>query len=143
MMPAKRPPSSKVTTLASVPDPAPQQRSPFAELVREIRRSKGLSQIEVARRGGLGRGYLGMIETGARGERPSRDSVLRVANGLGATDEELEALLRSAGYPPLARDLLDGMALTVEEAIKADPKLREDHRRILLATYRALRDTPH
>jgi len=84
-----------------------------------------------------------MVETGARGERPSRDSVLRVAKGLDATDDELEALLRSAGYPPLDRALLDGMALTVEEAIKADPKLREDHRRLLLAMYRTLRDTPH
>ena len=135
--------SAKRTALTPPEPPEEPQRSPFAELVREIRRSKGVSQIEVARRGGLGRGYLGMVETGARGERPSRDSVLRVAKGLDATDDELEALLRSAGYPPLDRALLDGMALTVEEAIKADPKLREDHRRLLLAMYRTLRDTPH
>lgn len=125
--------------------PATQDRalSEFGEVLKAIRKSKGISQIEVAKRGGLGRGYLGMIETGERGSRPSRDSVLRVSQGLGATDAERDALLRAAGYPPLDPTVLENARISVEEAILGDPSLRDDHRKILLDMYRTLKDTPH
>src|SRR4051794_661677 len=84
--------------------------SPFGELVLAIRTRRGFSQKQVARLGGISPGYVGLIESGERGKRPSRDKVLAIADGLRATDAERTALLRAAGHE--GRESADGM-LTV------------------------------
>lgn len=114
------------------PDRSPSR---FAVLVRHLRKMKGMSQAEVADRGGFARGYLGLVESGKRGERPARDTVMRVAQGLIATPEEEAALLQSAGFP-----VADGalpMTSTID-AIRADPALTPSQRQIMIDLYRAL-----
>jgi len=56
----------------------------LAAAVRAIRARKGLSQAEVARRGGLGRHYPGQVERGRA--NPTHMQLDRLARGLGLRD---------------------------------------------------------
>lgn len=114
----------------SSPDNAPL--SAFAQMVKRIRVSRGYSQAAVTARAGLSAGYIGMIENGQRGRRPSHDTVLRLAVGLRATDDEREELLRAAGYQ---RSDETGAPLSYEEAVNLDPRLRADQKRVLVDLY--------
>lgn len=62
--------------------PAPLEA--LAAAARTIRARKGLSQAEVARRGGLGRHYVGQIERGRA--NPTHTHLDRLARGLGLRD---------------------------------------------------------
>lgn len=103
--------------------------------MRRIRVARGYSQAEVTQRGGFSNGYLGMIETGQRGSNPSRETVLRVATGLRATDAERNEMLRVAGYPS---DLDVPPASTFVEAVNTDPVLRADQKRLLIELYASM-----
>lgn len=109
--------------------------SPFGELVLQIRKRRGFSQKQVARQGGVSPGNIGLIERGERGKRPSRDTVLAIADGLRATPAERAALLHAAGFEGRvpAGEQFPG----VVEAINADPRLRSDQRDSLIAVYRS------
>jgi transcriptional regulator with XRE-family HTH domain len=109
--------------------------SELGVLARRIRESRGYAVADVATRGHLSEGTVSGIETGSRGKRPHRDTVLKLATGLRATDDERDELLRVAGYQ-VPTDL--PVAPTVEQAINTDPQLRSDHKRVLLDLYRAL-----
>lgn len=56
----------------------------LAAATRAIRARKGLSQEEVARRGGLGRHYPGQVERGRA--NPTHMQLDRLARGLGLRD---------------------------------------------------------
>ena len=56
----------------------------IAAAVRAIRAREGLSQAEVARRGGLGRHYPGQVERGRA--NPTHMQLERLARGLGLRD---------------------------------------------------------
>lgn len=127
-----------VTITSDMTDVAPRSRqlSPFAELVLALRKRRGFSQKQVARLGGISPGYIGLIERGERGLRPSRDKVISIADGLRASDAERTALLRAAGHE--GREAGDGtQAPSVIEAIVSDPRLRSDQREVLIAAYRS------
>lgn len=106
----------------------------FSALAVEIRLRKGLTQREVAHNGGLSVGYVGMIEKGWRGTRPSRRYVLKLADGLRATPAERDRLLLAAGFP-LAGPMKPP---TYEQVVARDPRLRPDQREALIVMYRTM-----
>lgn len=55
----------------------------FAEVLREARQEKGLSQEELADRAGLHRTYISQVERGLKS--PSLRSLEQIANALGVT----------------------------------------------------------
>lgn len=114
-------------------DPKPKP-SDLGILVRALRERQGLSQVKLGRAAQRSASYISMIESGERGSTPTRDTVLALADGLKATKAERDRLLMAAGMP-LDRQL-DGPG--TEEVIAHDPRLRPEHRRILIDIYRAL-----
>jgi transcriptional regulator with XRE-family HTH domain len=58
--------------------------------LREIRKAKGLTQIEVCRKARLGQGYLAQLELGIK-RNPSLDVLKRLAKALGVTVTDLLA----------------------------------------------------
>lgn len=106
--------------------------SPFGKLAKQIREARGYSVAQVADRGGLSEGTVSGVETGARGQRPARDTVLRLATGLRATDDERDELLRRAGWP-VDTDLPPSPDF--EQAVNSDPRLRADQKTVLLSLY--------
>ena len=66
---------------ASAPTPA---LAALAAAARAIRAREGLSQADVARRGGLGRHYPGQVESGRA--NPTHAQLDRLARGLGLHD---------------------------------------------------------
>ena len=59
----------------------------FGERVRELRRSRGLSQEELAFKAGVHRTYLGSIERGER--NPSLRNIAAIAEALDVTLSDL------------------------------------------------------
>lgn len=109
----------------------------FGDLVREIRRSKDWTQGFVAKRAGMSPGYVGLIETGERGDRPKLDMVKRLAQALGTNVEETEALMRAAGHLGPNEELIDGKRPTTLSMIEADPRLTDYQKSVVAAVYRA------
>ena len=59
----------------------------------------GLSKAALARRSGMSEVYLHQVFSGRR--KPSRDRMLCLCIGMGASLEETQQLLKRVGYPPL------------------------------------------
>ena len=76
------------------------------DLLEALRIRCGLSKAEIARRSGMSEVYLHQVFSGRR--NPSRDRLLSLCVGLGASLEEAQQVLRQAGYaqlyPKLRRD---------------------------------------
>ena len=105
----------------------------FGRLVLRYREARGLSQQRLATEAGLSDGYISLIETGRRGSRPSRDTVLALAQALGVPAVEL---LRAAGRLQAGDDLApDNRRPSFEEFVRTDPALRADQKRILIELY--------
>ena len=59
----------------------------LGKVIREKRKSRGLTQVELAQKAGLDRNYIGMVERGER--NPSFLSLQKIAQGLGLTLDEM------------------------------------------------------
>lgn len=59
----------------------------LASRIKELRLDGGISQEELAHRSGLSRTGMGFLETGKRW--PRLDTLMKVADGLGITVDEL------------------------------------------------------
>lgn len=70
----------------------------FAEELREWRRRRGVSQIELALRAGTTQRHVSFIESGR--STPGRPMVVRLAESLEIPLRERNTLLLSAGYAP-------------------------------------------
>jgi transcriptional regulator with XRE-family HTH domain len=57
-------------------------------MIRELRRKKGWTQTELARRSGVKQGVLSCIESG-RTKHPRSDTLAAIAEALGVTVEKL------------------------------------------------------
>ena len=83
------------------------------ELLESLRVRCGLSKAEIARRSGMSEVYLHQVFSGRR--KPSRDRLLALCVGVGASLEEANQLLRQAAYaqlyPRLRRDAIIGHGL--------------------------------
>ena len=76
------------------------------ELLEEMRIHSGLPKAVIARRSGISEVYLHQVFAGRR--NPSRDRLLALCVGMGASLEETQQLLKQAAYaqlyPRLRRD---------------------------------------
>jgi len=71
---------------------------PVGMLLREWRRARRMSQLDMALECGMSARHLGFVETGRA--QPSRDAVGRFADALSVPLRERNALLLAAGYAP-------------------------------------------
>lgn len=70
-----------------------------SQLLSELYEKKSISKAALARRAGMSEVYLHQVFSGRRS--PSRDRLLCLCLGLGATLEETQELLRQAGFAQL------------------------------------------
>ncbi len=68
-------------------------------LLSELFTRKNLSKAEAARQAGISEVYLHQVFSGRR--KPSRDRLLCICLGVEATLDEVQRLLKQAGYAPL------------------------------------------
>jgi transcriptional regulator with XRE-family HTH domain len=116
---------------------AKKEPGDFGKAVRLLRNSRQLSQARLARAAGISPGYVGLIETGDRGERPSVDVVQRMAHAMSVTVPENEQLLQAAGLLGAEDRLVKPERPTFAEFITSDRRLTSDERRALVAVYEA------
>lgn len=103
----------------------------FGRLVKRYRLARSLSAERLSLMAGLSKGYVTLIETGRRGQRPGRDNVIALAQALRAPTVEF---LRTAGLEP--GDLLSpDERPTFREFVETDPSLRSDQKDVLIRTY--------
>lgn len=80
----------------------------IAPLLTGLLRRKGISKAELARKANMSEVYLHQVFSGRR--KPSRDRLLCLCMGLGASLEETQELLKKTGYaqlyPRLKRDAI-------------------------------------
>jgi transcriptional regulator with XRE-family HTH domain len=74
-------------------------RASIGELIRDWRRRRSLSQLELALEADVSSRHVSFLETGRA--RPSREMVLRLADHLDIPLRERNRLLLAAGYAPL------------------------------------------
>ncbi|MCI3270101.1 helix-turn-helix domain-containing protein [Streptomyces cylindrosporus] len=87
-----------------------EQPPPFARELLRWRTARRVSQLELASRAGTTQRYVSFIERGR--SVPGRAVVLRLAESLGLTLRERNALLLAAGYAPaFAESSLDAVEL--------------------------------
>ena len=72
---------------------------PLQELLTRLFERKCISKAELARRSGGSEVFLHQVFSGRR--KPSRDRLLCICIGMGASLEETQELLRRAAYAPL------------------------------------------
>ncbi|MEW6129669.1 MAG: helix-turn-helix transcriptional regulator [Acidobacteriota bacterium] len=122
------------------------QTQPVGNLLREWRKRRRLSQLDLACEADISTRHLSFVETGR--SQPSRDMVLHLAERLDIPLRERNILLIAAGYAPVfsersledpllhpARKIID-MALAVHEPF---PALAIDRHWTLLAANRAIK----
>ncbi len=61
----------------------------FAQVLRRLRKNKGLSQEELAHQSDLDRTYISLLERGLR--QPSLSSILRLSKPLGVSSADILA----------------------------------------------------
>jgi transcriptional regulator with XRE-family HTH domain len=83
----------------NVPDVTSAAGSGAGGLLREWRQRRRLSQLDLALDTGISTRHLSFVETGR--SAPSREVVLRLAEGLGLPLRERNRLLLAAGYAPV------------------------------------------
>lgn len=96
--------------MSAVPIALPATATSFPGALRRWRRVRSLSQLELALRAGTTQRHLSFIEQGR--SHPGREMVIRLAETLGLTLRERNALLLAAGYAPaFPESRLDGPEL--------------------------------
>jgi transcriptional regulator with XRE-family HTH domain len=76
-------------------------RSPFGQLLAQLRASRGTSQLRLATEAGVSPRHLSFLETGR--SQPSREMVLRLCEALDLPLRDRNALLAAAGFASLYR----------------------------------------
>ena len=83
---------------------------PLQEAIQPIFDEKGMSKAQLAKQSGISEVYLHQLFSGCR--FPSRNRLLCVCFGLGASVEDAQGLLRQARHAPLyTRDRRDAIIL--------------------------------
>ena len=79
-----------------------------SELLTQLYKKKSITKAELARRAGISEVYLHQVFSGRR--NPSRDRLLCICIGLGATLDEIQSLLKRVSYaqiyPKIKRDAI-------------------------------------
>lgn len=82
--------------------PSGSSASGFGPMLREWRRARGASQLDLALNCGLSQRHLSFLESGR--SRPSRGMVLHLASALGVPLRQQNAMLLSAGFAPVYKE---------------------------------------
>jgi transcriptional regulator with XRE-family HTH domain len=106
---------------------------PFGILLKELRERARLSQPQLAERSGLSKGYVGGIEAGLRGKRPSRDTILALARALDVPP--LEMLVATGRDAPADHGERGAVRPSFQQLVKTDPLLKTDERDMLIKLY--------
>ena len=93
---------------------AAESMDSISELLNALYDKKDISKAALARKAGMSEVYLHQVFSGRR--KPSRDKLLCLCVGLGATLDETQRLLRQAAlaeiYPKNKRDAIIGFGIT-------------------------------
>lgn len=109
--------------------------SAFGELLKQCRENKGWSQPDLAKASGVSVGYIGGIEAGHRGHRPSRDIVIKLARALG---ENPYVLLEAAGRLQASDDpTAKPTRPSFEQFVRGEPGLTDVEKTMLVNLYRS------
>jgi transcriptional regulator with XRE-family HTH domain len=95
---------------------AGEMRMPFADRLAALRRTKGLTQQQLAERVGLHQSQIHRYESGS--SEPSMDALRRLALALGVTTDELV-------FEEGERDVPDELRLQFEAISRFDPEDRK------------------
>src|SRR5690349_1649304 len=76
--------------------------SSFGSILREWRRARGASQLELSLLCGLSQKHLSFLESGR--SRPSRGMVLNLGSALGVPLRQQNAMLLAAGFAPMYKE---------------------------------------
>ncbi|SOD95654.1 helix-turn-helix transcriptional regulator [Caenispirillum bisanense] len=87
--------------MRTITTPAPAAR-PVGELLRDWRRRRRLSQLQLAVEAGISQRHLSFVESGRAA--PSRDMLLHLAETLDVPLRARDLLLTAAGFAPLYRE---------------------------------------
>lgn len=109
--------------------------TPFGRVLKTLRTETGFSQAQVAARAGVSPGYVGLIEVGDRGERPSLDIVKRFGQALDANVEQMELLLRAAGHLGPDEHLIQDGRPSFASFVDGDPRLSRNQKKVLKLMY--------
>lgn len=94
-----------------------------------------MSQDRLAELSGLSNGYISLIETGGRGKKPSRDTVISLAQALNAP---LVDFLRASGrLRPEDETVVDRGRPSFEAFVATDSALRTDQKKVLIDLYKS------
>lgn len=107
----------------------------FGRLVARYRGQRNMSQERLAELAGMTGGYISQIESGKRGKRPSRDTVIRISQVLGAP---LPEMLRAAGRLAPGDEMTPTDRLSFEEFVNTDPALTTTQKAALIGVYRSI-----
>lgn len=105
----------------------------FARKLAELRESARLSQGQLAERSGLSKGYIGGMEAGLRGKRPSRDTIITLARAL--DEPPLELLVAAGRDVPADHDGHRPGRPTFEQFVAGEHLLRDDEKRMLVQLF--------
>ncbi|HUA47596.1 MAG TPA: helix-turn-helix transcriptional regulator [Solirubrobacteraceae bacterium] len=121
-----------VTTAAA---PSPANRVSIGELLRDWRRRRSLSQLELALEADVSSRHVSFLETGRA--KPSREMVLRLAEHLDIPLRERNRLLLAAGYAPLyvERSLEEPEMAPVHRALDRFLRAHEPYPAVVLDRY--------
>jgi transcriptional regulator with XRE-family HTH domain len=81
---------------------SPADASSFGGILREWRRARGTSQLQLALLCGLSQKHLSFLESGR--SRPSRGMVLNLGSALGVPLRQQNAMLLAAGFAPMYKE---------------------------------------
>jgi len=109
-----------------------RQLEALGELIRSQRQQAELTLRELAARTNVSNPYLSQIERGLH--EPSVRVLKAIA---GALNLSAESLLQQAGILEGAEDDAPPTPPSVEEAVRADPKLTNEQREAILGVYRS------
>jgi transcriptional regulator with XRE-family HTH domain len=107
-----------------------RQLEALGELIRKQRQQAELTLRDLAERANVSNPYLSQIERGLH--EPSVRVLKAIA---GALNLSAESLLVQAGVLEGTDDA--GAPVTVEDAVRTDPRLSEDQRAALMSVYRS------
>jgi transcriptional regulator with XRE-family HTH domain len=122
-------------------------RPPIAHLLKGWRTTRKISQLELSLTAGISQRQLSFIESGRA--RPSRDTVLHLAEALEVPLRERNTLLQAAGFSALypIRNLDDPLLAAVRDALnlllerhEPNPALLVDRQTNFLSANRAARN---
>ena len=107
----------------------------FGELVRVYRAHREMTQSQVAAAAGCSTAYIGLLEQGRRGARPTTNMTRSLAQALNLNPAQMDRFFRAAGHLDEGHSLFDEREPGVITAINADTALSRANRQLMIRVY--------